>query len=166
MEATLKDLPRRKEHEGLKYLIAIDPDLSKSGLAVWNMEQYRWGLTQSIPFADLADTVKEFPKEETLIYVEAGWMNKKSNWRGYGNRVNERIAKSVGQNHATGQLLVQILKKAGFEVKEIEPLAKGVLKGRKGWTPTGRRYITEASGIEGRMNDDVRDAVYILLRYR
>ncbi|WP_157474621.1 hypothetical protein [Dyadobacter sp. Leaf189] len=125
----------------------------------------RWVLWKAFANEDLIDEIlKICDPSSALILLEAGWLNKKSNYRKTaGRRVSEAISRKVGQNQASGQLLMRMLEKQGFIVKEIKPLVKGVLKRDGSWTVTGRKFIEENTGIKSRINDEVRDALFIVL---
>ena len=72
----------------------------------------------------------------------------------------------VGQNHATGKLIIKLLEASGFIVEKFKPLRKGVFKDETGWTKHGRDYVAKESGLDHRMNDDVRDAIFTVLHFR
>ncbi|WP_138481510.1 hypothetical protein [Dyadobacter bucti] len=150
----------------MTFLIGIDPDLHKSGVAVWNSELKSWLIHKSIPNEDIIEVLIGIcPPESSKIYLEAGWLNKKSNFRGGNYRVAQAKARNVGENHAAGKMLVKMLEKAGYKVFLVQPLSKGkgLLKTKEGrWTEPGKKYIIEKSGIVGAINDDVRDSIYLV----
>lgn len=152
-----------------EFTIGIDPDLHKSGIAVWNASHAKWDLHKAIPNEDIIDTLSDIaPASKSKIYLEAGWVNKKSNFRGGNYRTAQAKARNVGENHAAGKMLVKMLEKAGYQVFLVRPLSKGngILKSKQGsWTQHGRKWIQERSGISEKMNDDVRDAVYLVCHF-
>lgn len=154
----------------INFIIGIDPDLHKSGVATWNTETNSWLLHKAIPNEEIVEVLTNTcPPEQSKIYLEAGWLNKKANFRGGNYRTAQAKARNVGENAAAGKILIKLLEKAGYQVFKIAPLSKGkgLLKSKEGrWTETGRKYIIDQSGITDRMNDDVRDAVFIVLGYR
>lgn len=150
-----------------KYIAAIDPDLNASGVAVWDSASKCWVLAEKVSIENIVSILDGIPKNELIIYVEAGWMNKKSNFRktkSWGT--TEAISMKVGQNHAMGKTIVKILEAAGCTVQTFKPLRKGIFKKSTGWTKYGREYVQEQSGITKRINDEVRDAIYAVLHYR
>ena len=150
-----------------RYIVAIDPDLNASGMAAWCNESKAWLIAQSVSIENILDVMFDFPKEYTTIFVEAGWLIKKANIRGGNYRTAQAKARNVGENHATGKLIIKILRAAGFEVQEFKPLKKGVFKTKAGpWSQVGRDYVKKQSGLSHRMNDDVRDAIYTVLHFR
>ncbi|MBD0242871.1 hypothetical protein IAF68_23160, partial [Acinetobacter baumannii] len=85
-----------------KIIIGIDPDLEKSGVAVLGQSHFE------LKNLNFAEVVELFKAEQDLIkkvVIEAGWLNKKANFRSGANKsiaVNEQISRRVGENHATG----------------------------------------------------------------
>jgi hypothetical protein len=57
-------------------IIAIDPDLEKSGVCIINRGELS---LHSLSFSQVVDMLGEQNKEDTIVLVEAGWLNK-SNW--------------------------------------------------------------------------------------
>lgn len=148
-------------------VVAIDPDLNRSGVAVWHNPSRTWLLTESVSIENILEVLSPLSKTETTVYVECGWMVKKSNFRNTANRGHsENIAMKVGQNHATGKLIIKLLEAAGYTVIKFKPLKKGIFKDEKGWTQHGRDYVKKQSGLTCRMNDDTRDAIFTVLYYR
>ncbi|MCF0074016.1 hypothetical protein LZD49_26275 [Dyadobacter sp. CY261] len=147
----------------VKHIVGIDPDLNRSGLAIWDVSG-KWVFHKAVSFSELILRVTMLcQKEDTVIVLEAGWLNAKSNFRkGFSRQKSDRISKNVGENQATGKNLSEVLSSSGYQVIEQKPLPKGPLKG-KSWTEAGRKFIQENSGITGRLNDEERDAIYLIL---
>lgn len=128
-------------------IIGIDPDLIKSGVAI---------LGDSLELKNLTfvQTVELFRTQQEVIkkvVIEAGWLNSKSNMHGrIGQRksVGERIAKNVGENHATGKLLVEMAKSFNLDVVEVSPTR----------TKKNAEEFRRITGYMGRTNSEVRDA--------
>ena len=149
------------------YLVAIDPDLNKSGVAVWNTKTREWIIAKTVSIEHILSELADLPPTETTVYLEAGYLIKKANLRGGNYRSAQAKARNVGENHATGKLICKLLKAAGYTVNEFKPLGKGAFKTLEGrWTDTGRRYVEKESGLSHRMNDDVRDAIFTVLHFR
>ncbi|NNP68943.1 hypothetical protein [Acinetobacter sp. Ac_5812] len=102
-------------------IIGIDPDLEKSGVAV------RWADALSLnnfTFIELKDFLEGKQPVIKKAVVEAGWLNQKANFHYQPNQkkaVGENIAKKVGENHATGKLIVQLIESMGIPVQLIKP---------------------------------------------
>ena len=161
-----------------RLVIGIDPDISKSGLAIWDEQQKKYLSVATISFEDIIDhlnTAIDPPfgdwilKSEVIIYLEAGHLNTKANFRrGQKSNVSETIAMRVGMNHATSMLLARMLKKHGWNVVEIAPLSKGkgLLKNLRGWTEFGKKFIRDKTGLTMRLNGEMLDALYIVESYK
>jgi hypothetical protein len=148
-------------------VVAIDPDLNASGVAAWCNQSRTWLFAKSISIESILDSLKDLKPEETTVYVECGWMNKKANFRKSLNAGHsENIAMKVGQNHAAGKLIIKLLEGSGYTVEKFKPLRKGIFKDETGWTRHGREYVEKESGLSHRMNDDVRDAIFTVLHFR
>lgn len=153
------------------YIIAIDPDTEKSGFCYLKMKEHKIE-ARSVSFPELMDYLhglkqKNIPGNVSLIViVEAGWLNKKSNFGGYkrsGTKsAGERIAKNVGANHETGKKIIEMCRHYGIPVEEKRPLKK-IWKGPDGKiTQEELAYFT---GIDGRMGQDTRDAILLAWDY-
>lgn len=108
------------------YLIGIDPDIDKNGVAVYwkNQGQRRIDL-HSLKFFELMDFLTEQKNRIKLVVIEAGWLNAKSNFRntkGFG--ANAKIGKNVGANHEVGKKIVEMCEHLGITHKIVKPLKK------------------------------------------
>lgn len=129
-------------------IIGIDPDLEKSGVAVLKDGSLRLG---NMRFYDLTQYFEVNKDQIKKVVIEAGWLNKKSNLHGrYGQskRAGERIAKNVGENHATGKLLVEMAESLGLAVVLVKPT-----KSKK-----NSEEFNRITGWQGRTNQEQRDA--------
>lgn len=128
-------------------IIGIDPDLKKSGVAIL-------GDSLELKTMTFAETVELFRSQQDKIkkvVIEAGWENTKSNFHNcYGQRksVGERIAKNVGENHATGKLIAEMAEDCGLTVVLVKPTSK---------KKTAEEF-KRITGYIGRTNQEVRDA--------
>ena len=106
----------------MKYKIGIDPDLRKSGVAIWDSEIKQFAEIKIMTLLELLQLLADY-QDKAEVYLEAGWLNKKSNWHGKGQSiyVKQRIAKNVGENHATGKQIEQILIDLKMEYHLIIP---------------------------------------------
>ena len=95
-----------------RFLIGIDPDTIKSGVASFLKQQ---GVMQDyskikitlLSFFELFEFLKvskELYGSELLVVIEAGWKNKKSNYHNNETTpfVREKIAHDIGRNHQSG----------------------------------------------------------------
>ena len=90
--------------------IGIDPDTDKSGVAVWNSKEKTLEV-KTMRFFELMDWLKGSINSNCIVIIEAGWLNKKSNFhdRAYQSKAaGESIAKRVGANHEAGRKIVEM----------------------------------------------------------
>jgi len=133
--------------------IGIDPDLDKSGLCIY--DRYAKDKMQLInaSFFDVLDILNEnYKTRRTITHIEAGWMNKKSNWHGGNNVVSQKIAKNVGENHATGKLIEQYCIRNNYQYKLIVPKKSKV----------DAAMFKKLTGYERRTNQELRDAAMLV----
>lgn len=94
-------------------LIGIDPDVDFTGFAVWDTQSKQFEKLDKLRFFDTCKTLSMLQPDKVII--EAGWLNKKSNYHGIkGNYspqakkvIGERIATKVGSNHQVGKLFAE-----------------------------------------------------------
>nr|WP_218955418.1 hypothetical protein [Acinetobacter sp. YH01020] len=128
-------------------IIGIDPDLEKSGVAVLGHSLELKNLT----FSETVDLFRSQQDQIKKVVIEAGWENKKSNFHsriGQHKSVGERIAKNVGENHATGKLLAEMAKSCGLVVVLVKPTR----------TKLKAEDFNRITGWQGRTNQEQRDA--------
>lgn len=102
--------------------IGIDPDLTQTGLAV--AEQGKVKELHNFDILGLHDFLKENKDQIKKVYLEAGWLNQKTSWHAQNTQkrgVVERTAYHIGQNHAVGKLIEQMLKGMGINYVLIKP---------------------------------------------
>lgn len=154
----------------MKYdrIIAIDPDKDKSGVALLKTDTRRLTLLcktfpMLIDFLKFLSDVAKRNNETLIVVVEAGWMNKKSNYHDAQGHRAEKIAKDVGANHETGRKIIEMCEHYGIQVVAYPPLIK-CWKGRD-------RKITHEELVaithieEKRTNQEERDAALLAWNY-
>lgn len=156
-------------------IIAIDPDVARSGVAELEVITRKLEVC-TLAFPALMDYLQYMKREfadkgERLrVVVEAGWMNA-SNWHTGNIRSVAAAAKTgqnTGRNHETGRKIIEMARHFGFPVEEIRPL-------RKCWTGKDGKitheeleYFLEKKGINGfpkRSNQDIRDSALLCVIY-
>jgi hypothetical protein len=133
--------------------IGIDPDIDKSGLCVY--DRYADDKMQlfTASFFDVLQTIDEWNgRRRTIVKLEAGWLNKKSNWHGGKSNVAQKIAKNVGENHATGKLIEQYCIRNNYQYKLIVPKKSKV----------DAVMFKKLTGYERRTNQELRDAAMLV----
>mgnify|MGYP000335375459 CR=1 FL=1 len=106
--------------------IGIDPDVDKSGFAVWDSRNRTFKEIETYGFFDLIQKMNSFDSEIQVV-IEAGWLISKSNFhgrKGQPKSVGEKIAKSVGANHQVGKLFVEWCRFNNIRFREIKPQGK------------------------------------------
>lgn len=145
------------------YIIAIDPDREKSGVALLKPAT-RAIDANAMAFPALIDYLVAVMQrcsvngESLVVVVEAGWIKHKSNFHGYCGGRAEKIAHDVGANHETGKKIIEMCKYYGINVIEHCPLVK-TWNGRDG--KITHSEIQKLTGYSKRTNQDVRDALLL-----
>lgn len=130
-------------------IIGIDPDLEKSGVAILGSELQ----LKTMSFAETVELFRSQQDQIKKVVIEAGWLNKKSNFRfGHSKNAGERIAKNVGENHATGKLLVEMAESLGLAVVKVKPTRSKL----------NAEQFNKITGWQGRTNQEVRDAAMLI----
>lgn len=132
-----------------KIYIGIDPDVVKSGFAIWYIENKKLELYK-LDFFKIFDFLKTNKKFYHIkVIVDAGWLNK-SNFHvvGTNKRVNGKIGERVGANHQVGKLIIEMCKYLGVEVCENKPTKSKL----------NHETFIKITGYAGKTCQDKRDA--------
>jgi len=152
-------------------IIAIDPDVEKSGVAELSTQNRLLDVT-SLSFPELLDYLQERKRmsgtvhASLVVVVEAGWINSISNYHTAADRKGQRIAKNVGANHETGRKIIEMCRYYGIEVVEQPPLRKCWKGVNKKITQSELDSLLLSRKIEvhgKRISQDCRDAVLLAL---
>lgn len=146
----------------VNYAIGIDPDLGKSGLAVWSRQQGRHTYISSVGAFELISLLNQVKSGEALFFVDAGWLN--GGYFHYANfpdgfdkwNVKAQYAYlvkrgiNVGENFGVGKFIIDYLIEVhGVDnVRLIRPVDEK-------WDATKLKQLT---GWTKRTNPDSRDA--------
>lgn len=88
----------------MRYRIGLDPDIDKSGVAVWDTQKKCFVSIEVMEFFDLLEMLSK--AENSGVHLEAAWLHAKSNWHASKDiYIASRIAKNVGANHQIGKLI-------------------------------------------------------------
>ena len=147
--------------------IGIDPDAEKSGVGVVKRATREVDVKQ-LAFASLVAFIRlqyhraEVQGKTIMVIVEGGWLIH-GNWHipfRCSTAKAAAIGRSVGMNHQTGLLLVEILKAEGIPVQVQRPLRK-MWQGADGKITSAE--LAEITGKEKlpRCNQEGRDALLI-----
>lgn len=136
--------------------IGIDPDVDGSGLAVLSTESSKNDIVMTnATFFNLFDFLKQLDKENTTVYIEAGWLNR-SNWHKVVNgsaAINSQIGQRTGANHETGKKIVEMCEYLGLPYKLVKPTRKKV----------DAKLFQKLTGYIGRTNQEQRDAAMLII---
>jgi hypothetical protein len=144
------------------YIIGIDPDCDKSGVACVSVQEKKLLSLDNFRFPSLLSYLEIFSKSnDCLVVVEAGWLNE-SNWH-LNSRDSKSVAaakgNSVGRNHETGRKIVEMCKHYGIAVSEVRPLKK-CWSGTNGKI-THREIEQFITGFPNQSNQETRDAALL-----
>lgn len=145
------------------YILAIDPDIEKSGVALLDVPKRTFIRNESLAFPDVCELMKDIiafaePDARVGVFVEGGWMVTKSNYHQAQGHRAEKIAKNVGENHGTGKQLLAMAKHYGLNAEAIHPLRK-CWRGKDG--KITHEELVSFTHITKRTNQDARDAALI-----
>lgn len=109
----------------MNYEIGIDPDTQKSGVCIWDKELKTIVMAKALPFFEVIEllaTYKLDKSKKMIVRIEAGWLNKKSNFHGgKTDNIKQRIAKNVGANHQIGKLFEEYCTRVGINYSLEKP---------------------------------------------
>jgi DUF1009 family protein len=133
-------------------IIGIDPDLIKSGIACLHQDTKRIEMT-CLSFIDLIKFVRMNQPIIKCVYLEAGWLNQKASWHAAPNMsVAVSIGRKVGENHATGKIMQQLIEAEGVKVIPVRPTSKKL----------NAEDFKRLTKIETRTNQEMRDAAMLV----
>lgn len=147
------------------YIIGIDPDTDKSGIAQVRVAGREVELF-SASFPEMLDYLQRMRQKEltegikVMVVVEASWRIS-TNWhtkRAESVRTAARKGKDAGRCHEVGRKIVECARYYGLEVVEQLPLKK-IWKGRDGKITD--EEIKVFIPIKGRTNQETRDAALL-----
>ena len=151
-------------------IIAIDPDVDKSGVAVLDMAK-KQVKTRSMSFPDLIDFLQGCwdiiinEGKALTVVVEAGWLNQ-ANWH-LTAKDSARIAaakgNSTGRNHEVARKIAEMSRHYGLKTVEVKPLIK-CWKGKDGKI-THEEIAQFIPKLSARTNQEERDAALLAWTY-
>lgn len=142
------------------YIIGIDPDTVKSGFAIYSTEENALVELRAVKFFDLFEYLKQIKDMIFLCRIEAGWLNKKSNFHtryGQSKAAGERISKNVGSNAETGRKIAEMCEYLGVEYELVKPI---------GTKDIDHFIFKKITGWRGKTNQDTRDAGMLCFGYK
>ena len=149
-------------------IIAIDPDVTKSGVAVMDIVSRKIE-TLSLSFPELMDYLSNIPIQETettVIAVEAGWLNKPNFHASPSLAAAANVGMRIGRNHETGRKIVEMCEHIGLSVSLVKPLVKRWKGSNKKITHSELESVLKGlkmSLAKKRTNQDERDSIMIAI---
>lgn len=150
------------------FILGIDPDVSKSGIALLDCEARRFRIVEAYDFADLLRTFGMLMEDNGLrplkVVIEDSWSTT-HNWHMYGMSLAKAAAlgRSVGLCHATGMHINTAAKVYGLDTLLMTPLKK-MWKGRDGKI-TQEEIAAFIPEWPRRANQEERDAALLAWNY-
>lgn len=99
-----------------KLHIGIDPDLHKSGYALWWPEERKMELFDYTMYELMCELLYQHRSHDVTVYLEAGHTVKK-HW----HKKSVGTANNVGKNHAVGQIIEAFLKAEKIPYMLLKP---------------------------------------------
>jgi hypothetical protein len=142
-------------------IIGVDPDVSRSGVAMKYNGEITVGLMK---FFELYDYLIGFKGHKVLVRIDAGWLNKPANfrkmikddktgeWVPMPDYIKERIASKVGRNEQTGKLIEEMCNHLGLECQLVKP-------DKSKWSP---ELFKQATSIETRNQEEIDAGVLVI----
>lgn len=143
----------------MERVIGIDPDLSKSGVAL--VVGGKLLELSALPFPQLLELART-EQSGTVFVVEDVEHDKTTYHRARTNaRQHARIAQNVGQVKGVARVLVECLEHMGCKVVQMKPLT-GAVKSR---AKSDAAFFNQITGWQKRSNADMRDAAMLALQH-
>ena len=155
----MRDVKRMSSVDCSQYerVLGIDPDLVKSGVAIWKGKELLD--LKSLSLLDLFTWIQSADAAGVLFVLEDVEANKPVFRRkGQNIRQMQRIAQNVGQVKAIARQIRQVLDQVGAEYVMVPPL-KGPMKQPK----RNAELFKKMTGWQGSSNEDKRDAAMLAL---
>ncbi|MBR5276833.1 MAG: hypothetical protein IKU35_06835 [Bacteroidaceae bacterium] len=163
-------IPTRKLVK-VDYVIGIDPDVEKNGVAFLECATKRLEVT-SLTFPDLLDFLRSTQRQAEVlqknlrVIIEAGWLNK-AHWHLTSKDSKQSAAakgNAAGRNHEVGRKIAEICEHWQLPYELIKPLALktggvNLWKGKEG--KITHEELSAFTGITGKTNQEGRDAALI-----
>ncbi len=150
------------EYQNIKnILVGIDPDVDKSGVAVWNTTTQTFTSIQDLAFWDVIDFLLTHADSIKQVRIEAGWLID-TNWHTMAKLGKKGIAemgRRVGRNHQVGLTIVEFCIKYSLPHKTVTPLKNNW------WAEDGKKF-KQVTGWQGQTNPEKRDAAMLVFGYK
>ena len=136
--------------------IGIDPDVAKSGVAIWNKTEKRFDAIMALGLADMIDLLIAKKPVTALVVVEAGFLNKgnRHTFKGQSVAAAAKTGENVGRNHERGMVIVELLEWMRIPYRLQKPSTKNSWK-------NDEKIFQKMTGVKGG-NPEKRDAAMLV----
>ena len=136
--------------------IGIDPDVTKSGFAVWHKPLQRFSSIETLSLSEMLDKLHSLRDNIALVVVEAGFLNRgnRHTFKGQSVAAAAKTGENVGRNHQRGMDIVEILEWMRIPYRLQKPSTKNSWKDREA-------TFQKITGVKGG-NPEKRDAAMLV----
>jgi len=137
--------------------IGIDPDVDKSGFAVWNKPAQKFESIEALGLAEIMSFFQVMKISIEIVVIEAGYMNKGNRHTFKGQTVSAaaKTGENVGRNHQRGMDIVEILEWMKIPYRLQKPITPNKWK-------DDAAYFKTITGWHGKTNPEKRDAAMLV----
>lgn len=157
----------------ISYVIGIDPDVEKNGVATLDCGKRNFTQLSSLTFPELLDYLRyiqrqcEVEQKNFMVVIEAGWLNK-AHWHLSPKDTKQAAAakgNAAGRNHETGRKIAEVCEHWQIPHELIKPLNLKVggvhlWEGKDGKI-THNELVSFTGIAKKRTNQEERDAALI-----
>ena len=136
--------------------IGIDPDVTKSGFAVWHKPLQRFSSIETLSLSEMLDKLHSLRDNIALVVVEAGFLNRgnRHTFKGQSVAAAAKTGENVGRNHQRGMDIVEILEWMQIPYRLQKPSTKNSWK-------DSEATFQKMTGVKGG-NPEKRDAAMLV----
>jgi len=137
--------------------IGIDPDVDKSGFAVWNKPAQKFESIEALGLAEIMSFFQVMKISIEIVVIEAGYMNKgnRHTFKGQTVAAAAKTGENVGRNHQRGMDIVEILEWMKIPYRLQKPITPNKWK-------DDAAYFKTITGWHGKTNPEKRDAAMLV----
>jgi len=136
--------------------IGIDPDVTKSGFAVWHKPLRRFSAIEALTLPEMMEQLQLLKGNIALVVIEAGFLNKgnRHTFKGQSIAAAAKTGENVGRNHQRGMDIVEILEWMRIPYRLQKPSTKNSWK-------DSEVTFQKITGVKGG-NPEKRDAAMLV----
>jgi len=136
--------------------VGIDPDVAKSGFAVWHKPLKKFSSIETLTLPEMLDKLHSLRDNIAFVVVEAGFLNKgnRHTFKGQSVAAAAKTGENVGRNHQRGMDIVEILEWMRIPYRLQKPSTKNSWK-------DSEATFQKMTGVKGG-NPEKRDAAMLV----